>query len=70
MVNEDQILGYDEISFGYLLQKFRRNFLTPSALYCKKSLTIKLAPAGCGEECNVVVELIFFVFKFSVYIEN
>jgi hypothetical protein len=31
----------------------------------QEELTIKLAPVGCGEECNVVV-----VFKFSVYIEN
>jgi len=36
----------------------------------KEKLTIKLAPAGCGEECNVVVELISFFLKFSVYVEN
>jgi len=34
--NEDQILGCDDMSVGYLLQNFRRSSLIPSALYSKK----------------------------------
>jgi hypothetical protein len=36
----------------------------------QEDLTVKLAPAGCGEEFKFIFELKSLGFKFLVYIEN